>query len=405
MRGHRSVLLFFCLFLVALLGLIPPRTEAFYYVHIWQVSFSGSLAVRGNESYPISTGWNYVGNSSWQTCDQLVFEMTTTNHTVVPTDLVTDSDNNPQLVLNITSPLPPQDVLSWRQNWRFTVADRRPVLPRISLEQAGSVDEIQSLIGADDYVLYTQYTDLWKTTNQTLIDVADAIRDTIPVAQQNNVLAQVCAVLAWIGQNVQRTTDLSAPQYPEELLLSRAGDCDDMSNLLIALLRILGMPSYLMTGHWFQDGARTSGYLWGSVAQDAYLFVDWRNVLGHGWAMVYVPPWGWLPFDLTADNVGSTPLNAYYQSLYAQSVPMVTLWQCISTDYVRAQRQEEADLFDYRLHRSDFEEWSTLGSIPILDLPYFVANAATVIALTSTLASIGCLVGIGMRRQPREENP
>jgi transglutaminase-like putative cysteine protease len=405
MRGHRPVVLFFCLLLIVLLSLIPPRTEAFYYVHIWQVSFSGSLIVNGNQSYPVSNRWSYVGNTSWQTCDQRSFEMMGTNGTVVPMGLAADPDNNPQLVLNITSPLPPREVLSWRQEWRFTVTDRRPALPRINLDQAGAVNEIESLIGSDNYVLYTRATNLWKTANQTLVNLANNIRNTVPAAQQENVLALVYAALVWISQNIQRTTAISDPQYPEELLLSAAGDCDDQSNLLIVLLRILGIPSYLMTGHWYQDGASTRGYLWGSVTQDAYLFVDWKNVLGHGWAMVYVPPWGWLPFDLTAGNLPSAPLNAYYQSLYAQGIPIATLWQCISTDYIGAQRQEQAELFQYRLHRSDFEEWSTLGSVPILDLPYFVANAATLIALTSTLAFLGGFVGIGMRRQPREENP
>jgi hypothetical protein len=223
MRGHRPVVLFFCLLLIVLLSLIPPRTEAFYYVHIWQVSFSGSLIVNGNQSYPVSNRWSYVGNTSWQTCDQRSFEMMGTNGTVVPMGLAADPDNNPQLVLNITSPLPPREVLSWRQEWRFTVTDRRPALPRINLDQAGAVNEIESLIGSDNYVLYTRATNLWKTANQTLVNLANNIRNTVPAAQQENVLALVYAALVWISQNIQRTTAISDPQYPEELLLSEIG--------------------------------------------------------------------------------------------------------------------------------------------------------------------------------------
>jgi hypothetical protein len=384
---------------------MPPRTEAFYYVHIWQVSFSGSLIVDGNQSYPVSNHWTYVGNTTWQMCEQRSFEMTLTNGTAVPTGVTADPDSNPQLVLNLTSPLPPHEVLNWWQDWRFTVTDRRPPLPRLSFEQAGSTSSIESSISPDDYILYTQATQLWKTGNQTLIDLATGIRDALPAAQQQNVLALIIAALVWISQHIERITTINDPQYPEELLVSAAGDCDDQSNLLIVLLRILGIPSYLTTGHWYQEGASTRAYLWGSVAEDAYLFVDWKNVLGHGWAMVYVPPWGWLPFDLTAENLAAAPLNAYYQSLYAQAIPMVTLWQCITTDYIGAQRTERAELFQYRLLRTEFEDWSTLGNIAILDLLYFTANAATLIALTTTLAFLGCFVGIGMRREPREENP
>ena len=30
-----------------------------------------------------------------------------------------------------------------------------------------------------------------------------------------------------------------------------------------------------------------------------HLNISYNNVGWHGWAMVYIPPWGWLPVDLT----------------------------------------------------------------------------------------------------------
>ncbi len=158
-----------------------------------------------------------------------------------------------------------------------------------------------------------------------------------------------------------------------------------------------------MTGHWFQEGTRTSGFVWGSIADNAYLYVDWQNSIGHGWTMIYVPPWGWLPFDLISVSEGADPTATYTDSLYASGLPFVTLWQIVTSDYIAERRAEEANLFTLSLHRTDYEEWTSLGSIPIVDTPYLATNMATLIALTITLGLLSCLVGLAIRRQPQEE--
>jgi len=378
--------------------------KGFVYVHIWQASFSGSLMVVGNQSYPVSTRWDYVSNNTWQTCELLTLDITLNNDTIVPTDLVSDIDGNPELILNLTTPMLQNDILSWREEWRFTVSEHRQNIQHLSIGQSVSISDIEDIIGEENYNRYTLGTDLWKKSNLTLVNLATDIRENLPQDQRENALSLVYAAIEWIHQNINRTTLLVEPQYPEELLVSRIGDCDDQSNLLIALLRIFGIPSYLMTGHWYQDNARTSQYLWGSVSENAFLFVNWKNVLGHGWAMVYIPPWGWLPFDLNAENIEIDPANAYSDSLYAKGLPIVSLWRCISSDYIGEQRSLRQGIFEYHLHFYDFETWTTLGSIPILDFFYFAANVATIIALVITLVLLSCLVGIGMLRQPQEDN-
>jgi hypothetical protein len=383
--------------------IIPPRVAGFFYVHIWQVNFSGSISVAGNQSYPISPFWEYIGNTSWQTCEQLSFEMTLNNDTVQPIDLGTDLDENPQVRLNISTQLVEGDILTWEEQWQFTVANQRPPLPQISIEQSGSTFEIPDHLTPENYQLYTQNTPLWKVNNQTLLNLANTIREDLPEEYQTNTLSLIYAAIGWIKSNIERAAQATEPQYPEELLVSQVGDCDDQSNLLITILRIYGIPSYLMTGHWYQEGTSTSGFLWGSVLQDAYMYINWKNVNGHGWAMVFVPPWGWLPFDLTVEESETSPEKTYTDSLYARAVPMVTLWQIITTDYIGDRRAEEAATIDYRLHRLDYEEWVTLGNIPILDLPYFATNLATLVALIVTFSILGVLVGIGMRKQPTEE--
>ncbi len=403
MRKYRLWLITAVLLLLMVVAMLQPRVSAFQYIHHWRVNFSGSFVVSGNQSLPVTTFWDYIGNTSWQTCEQLSFTMTQNNYTIVFTEMGTDADGNPRLTLNLTTPLAPQDVLVWEEEWAFTVMDRRPPLPQISVQQSGSLDEIQELLGADDYFWFTRATTLWKTGNITLIDLAQHIRDGLPEEQQDNTLALIYATIQWIQTNIYRSSGVTDPQYPEETIISQIGDCDDQSNLLISLLRIYNIPSYLMTGHWFQDGTRTNGFIWGSVAENAYRYVDYQNSVGHGWTMVYVPPWGWLPFDLLSVGPGVDPANTYSESLFASDLPFVTLWQIVATDYIADQRTDRANLFTYQLHRTDFEEWTSLGSVPIIDTEYLAANMVTLIALIITLGFLTFLVGLAIRRQPQEE--
>lgn len=403
MRKYRLWFMVTILVLLLMAAMSLPRAQAFQYVYHWRVNFSGSLFVSGNQSLPVSSFWSHIGNTSWQTCEQVSFSMMLNNNTIVPTEIGVDDDGNYRMALNLTSSLAPQDVLIWKEEWMFTVSDHRPPLPQISVTQSGNRSVIEELIGLEDFNMFTHRTALWDIENSSLTDLAQTIQNTLSEERQDNVLALIYATIQWIQINIFRSSGVTEPQYPEELIVSRMGDCDDQSNLLICLLRILGIPSYLMTGHWFQEGARTNGFIWGSVANNSYRYVDYQNSVGHGWAMVFVPPWGWLPFDLLSIGIGVDPASTYTDSLYASDQPFVTLWQIVTSDYIAEQRTDQANLFTYQLHRTDFEEWTSLGSVPIVDAEYIAANMVTLIALIITLGFLIFLVGLATRRQPQEE--
>jgi len=402
MRGRYSSALLMCILLL-LLGIAVPPVGAFRYVHMWRVQLSGTLAVAGGQPYPHPSLWSYVGNTSWQVCHQLVLDIKLNNMSVVPTRLTSDVDGNPQLVLNLTGPLQPGDILSWKEEWLFVVSDRNPGIPHLSIGRSGTVGDAEMAMDPAEYQWFTRATPLWNTQEPTIIGLAEMIREELPQSQRENVLALTLASVSWITSNIKYPSSLAEPQYPWELLDSRVGDCDDQANLLIALLRSYGIPSYLLTGHWYQEGADYSGFLWGSVQENAFLYVEWRNVAGHGWAMVYVPPWGWLPFDLTFSDPSVDPISACYSSLYALGLPMVTLWRCTATDYVGERRQALEQLYNYSLHRIEYEEWTSLGSIPVLDAQYIASSIATAIALTVTLATFAVMAWIGIRRQQPEQ--
>ena len=125
MRKNRLWQIAVFLFLIFLLALPPHRANAFQYLHYWRVTFSGSIEVHGNESLPISSFWDYIGNRSWQTCEQLSFNMVHNYDPIEPTGIGEDIDGNPRLDLDIGLLLEPNDTLQWEEEWLFTVSDRR----------------------------------------------------------------------------------------------------------------------------------------------------------------------------------------------------------------------------------------------------------------------------------------
>ncbi len=405
MRKPRYVTVLMGIILFALLCSPPPSVQGFRYVHFWNFSVSGALIVSGNSSYSSEPYrfWDYYSNSSSQVCKQISQNITLNNDSIQITRLTTDIDGNHLQESNLTTPFQPGDILFWEEEWSFEVLDHRFNPPQIDTEQSGNVTDISSLMDAEEYYWYTQATSLWKTDNGTLIDLASSIQSELAEDEQEKTLALIYAAMSWIDTHIHNPITLTEPQYPEELVNSQIGDCDDKSNLLIVLLRLFGIPCYLMTGHWYQEGAITTGFLWGSIAEEAYLYVDWRNGVGHAWVMAYVPPWGWLPFDLLTGYIASDPSSAVYNSLYVRNVPVVTLWVCNGSDYIGERRTAQSDLVNHSLQRMEYELWEFGGSIPILDTLYFSANTLTLIALIATVSILSCLVGIGMRRQPTEE--
>jgi len=109
-------------------------------------------------------------------------------------------------------------------------------------------------------------------------------------------LSLVESFIEWIDKHVAYPLEAgwSIIRYPNETLIELSGDCDDRANLFIALCRGAGIPCFLQYGVIYEPGV-----------EEDYTCFDGRysyrgSWLGrHGWAVVYVPPWGWLPVDFT----------------------------------------------------------------------------------------------------------
>lgn len=94
----------------------------------------------------------------------------------------------------------------------------------------------------------------------------------------------------WVKDNVEYnlstlTADISRPA--SWVLQNRVGVCDELTALFIAMLRSLDVPARFVSGVAYTDSA-SFPLGWGA----------------HGWAEVYFPGVGWLPYDPTFGQYG-----------------------------------------------------------------------------------------------------
>jgi len=122
-------------------------------------------------------------------------------------------------------------------------------------------------------------------------DKEEIIRLASELAEGEDDLYKVVHKLGvWTKTNINYdlstlTADIS--QKASWVLQTRSGVCDELTNLFIALNRALGIPARFVSGISYTNSP---------------LFPDqWGS---HGWAEVYFPGYGWIPFDVTYGEFG-----------------------------------------------------------------------------------------------------
>ncbi|MFT4260873.1 MAG: transglutaminase-like domain-containing protein [Candidatus Woesearchaeota archaeon] len=125
-----------------------------------------------------------------------------------------------------------------------------------------------------------------------LIDINDDIRNkAFMLAEGQDDLYQVVFDIGvWVNKNIEYnlstlTAEASLPS--SWVFENREGVCVELSNLFISMLRSLGIPARFVSGMAYTD----------SVLFD-------ENWGAHGWAEVYFPGYGWIPFDPTYNQLG-----------------------------------------------------------------------------------------------------
>lgn len=368
-RSFRAFLLLFFLCVLVVWSLVPPVVNepadddsAYrFFTLVSTVTFEnrnsrGEVWVFADEDRELGL----FMNNSWQTVYLL-------NVSFPVSRFEADQDGNPTAYIDFPkSSLGPHENLTYEVCYRIVLKPR--VLPQIFVNSSGSLTDIPEGLKA----LYCSSSGSWQSDVSLIRDLAFRI-----AGNDTNVLSILSDYILWVTQNVEYGS-LDVPRFPNETLLGRTGDCDDQANLLIGLCRAAGIPAYLQIGCIYMPvGSSTSNYwdgLWTSTLTD----IGW-----HGWAVVYVPPWGWLPVDLTYSRGNSSDPLSHITSSAVITDPTVQYANVTVTDYVSDSRHFKnvvvsgmrriitSDILAEEVHEEEASE-STVWVLPQFNV-YFAA--------------------------------
>jgi hypothetical protein len=151
-------------------------------------------------------------------------------------------------------------------------------------------NKIRKVVNKIDFPINDLTPELMEYTKPTeFIDINQQIREKAAnIVEGETDLYMVTYKLGdWVRKNVKydlNTLTASVVQKSSWVLTNKEGVCDEITNLFISMARSLGIPARFV-----------SGVVYSNVAY------DFEN---HGWAEVYLPEYGWVPFDVTFGQYG-----------------------------------------------------------------------------------------------------
>lgn len=201
---------------------------------------------------------------------------------------IIDSDENLGAIIGINRLLLPGQEESFTA--KYTISSMEQEVPSFEIDEAQGMEAIpENLI--DEYTLSTE---TFPSDDSMFQDLAIKI-----ASDDETVLESVASLVEYIMDNTTYC-NFEVPQYPSKTLEDQLGDCDDQSILLITLCRSLDIPAYLQVGIYIHPAIDEEDTTW-----EGHLINEADGVGWHGWTMVYIPPWGWVPVDLTLANSNS----------------------------------------------------------------------------------------------------
>lgn len=130
------------------------------------------------------------------------------------------------------------------------------------------------------------------TKPSAMMDINDDIKKIAAELAQNDddLYSVVFKLSSWTKKNIKYDLSSSAANAVKSsswVLRNKKGVCDELTNLFISLCRSLGIPARFVSGISHTNSLEFS-QPWGM----------------HGWAEVYFPDNGWVPFDPTYGQIG-----------------------------------------------------------------------------------------------------
>ena len=161
----------------------------------------------------------------------------------------------------------------------------------VEVKTSNAMHEIRQKIGfpiqelPEDIIPYTKPSETIDSGNDAIIRLASEL-----VKGEDDLYAAVFKIADWTKNNIEynlSTLTAEVSQKASWVLENRQGVCDELTSLFIALLRAVGIPARFVSGLSYTNSD---------------LFPEkWGP---HGWAEVYFPGYGWVPFDVTYGEFG-----------------------------------------------------------------------------------------------------
>ena len=270
-------------------------------------------------------------NNTWQT----VFLI---DHSHRLETISEDDDGNSIAVLDFQRHLQPGESVSYSVS--YNVFSKPRMIPDLNENESGELEEIPENLREQFCVSQPPFL----VEDEGIREGARAI-----AGNETRVSTIIKRFVEWTWGNIQYPSQRHEhPQYPDETLNKREGDCDDQAILFATFCRVYGIPSFIQVGCIYLPGFYSNVTTWEDHISNELIRIGW-----HGWAMAYVPPWGWLPIDLTF-VMGSfaVPLNSIYHG--AVSLQETIQYMNISkVDYVAS-----SHMYRNLLQQNDFYLYS-----------------------------------------------
>ncbi|MBU0536658.1 MAG: transglutaminase-like domain-containing protein, partial [Nanoarchaeota archaeon] len=136
----------------------------------------------------------------------------------------------------------------------------------------------------DEIKVFTQPAEIIDL-NDDIINLASEL-----ASGKDDLIDVVDTIAFWVNTNIQynfSTVNAEATQKASWVIENREGVCDELTSLFISMLRSLGIPARFVAGISYTDSPQFPEK-WGP----------------HGWAEVYFPGYGWVPYDVTYGEYG-----------------------------------------------------------------------------------------------------
>lgn len=330
--------------LLPLLVLLPIHYAIQPPVGIWEFIYFERVTIVNNGSTPVTLEDYYRYFTLFiNTSNQASFLL---NSTPSILRFFRDEDGMLNIELNITKTITPYSHIQMSTTHRIVVYEFLNPPEDLSVENSGTLKDIPGSLRN-----YTMPVGVWMYNSTWMKYLKDKALEL--KGDDENVLSIVLKFIDWIGGNVKYPDEpLKGPLYPNETLpiekIQRGelgiGDCDDQANLLIILCRSIGIPAYLQYGCLYFKNVKYYDDSINGHLNFRYHYIGW-----HGWALVYIPPWGWLPVDLTwryltTRNPIDAIVGAAVYQCWKTGVPIFIHGNIINSDNVRIYKEMEREM-------------------------------------------------------------